>query len=53
MKIKITIALLALGLAVQIRAQEGGQVAQGKWLIEINTGFGAGGLGHTANTGFV
>ena len=51
-------AFAVLGLS-QVNAQEasnGGQTSKGKWLIEANTGFSAGGeigfVQHTANTGF-
>ncbi|MCF2875650.1 MULTISPECIES: hypothetical protein [unclassified Tenacibaculum] len=47
MKKLFVIAMMAFGFAVN--AQENGQTAKGKWLIEGNTGFGA---AHTASTGF-
>lgn len=58
-KLFLCAAIAALGLS-QVNAQEaatGGQTSKGKWLIEANTGFSAGGgevglLQHTANTGF-
>ena len=36
-----------------IEAQDGQQTEKGNWLIDSHTGFSAGGLGHTAITGFV
>ncbi|MFG6686119.1 hypothetical protein ACGK9U_06025 [Mariniflexile sp. HNIBRBA6329] len=58
-KLLLSAAIAVLGLS-QINAQEaatGGQTSKGKWLIEANTGFSAGGgeiglLQHTSNTGF-
>jgi hypothetical protein len=58
-KLLLSAAIAVFGLS-QINAQEvaeGGQTSKGKWLIEANTGFSAGGgeigfLQHTANTGF-
>ncbi len=59
-KLFLTAAIAVLGFT-QVNAQDvvdGGQTSKGKWLIEANTGFSAGGGGeaaflqHTANTGF-
>ncbi len=50
MKKLLFIAMVAFGLTAN--AQDGdnsGQTSKGKWLIEANTGFGA---GHAASTGF-
>ncbi|TDQ25512.1 hypothetical protein [Tenacibaculum caenipelagi] len=47
-KLLLVIAMVATGFTAN--AQEAnGQTEKGKWLIETNTGFGA---GHIANTGF-
>ena len=49
------ITALAVGVIFSANAQNdssGGATDKGSWLIEANTGFGAGGLGNTANTGF-
>lgn len=57
-KLLLSAAIAVLGLS-QVNAQDeavGGQTSKGKWLIEANTGFTAGGeagyIQHTANTGF-
>jgi hypothetical protein len=52
------IGFFAVGIIFSANAQDSneGQTAQGKWLIEANTGFAGGGelslYQHTANTGF-
>lgn len=42
----------AVGLSQSSDDGDGGATDKGSWLVEANTGFGAGGFGHTANTGF-
>lgn len=57
---KLLFAAFAVFAFTQVNAQEddaSNQTSKGKWLIEANTGFSAGGgeaglLQHTANTGF-
>ena len=53
-KLLITAAVAVLGFA-NVSAQEEATtsaLSKGSWLVEANTGFGAGDYGHTANTGF-
>ncbi len=60
MKKLILLSIFAIFAIASINAQElaaNGQTSKGKWLIEANTGFSAGGgevglMQHTANTGF-
>lgn len=54
MKILITSLFLvsAAGFSQSSGDSDGGATDKGSLLIEANTGFGAGGLGHSANTGF-
>ncbi|WP_225035749.1 hypothetical protein [Winogradskyella sp. SM1960] len=53
-KLLFTAAVAVLGFT-SVSAQEeatGSALSKGSWLVEANTGFGAGDYGHTANTGF-
>ncbi|WP_435314864.1 hypothetical protein [Cellulophaga fucicola] len=58
MKKLFIVAITALGFTFAAQAQDaatstnGGQTAQGKWLIEANTGFGGQAGTPAANTGF-
>ncbi len=52
MKKVIVVVFLIAAWSFNSNAQDGGSTDQGSILIEANTGFGGGGLGNSANTGF-
>ena len=52
MKKVIVAFLLVTAWSFTTNAQDGGSTDKGSILIEVNTGFGGGGLGNAASTGF-
>ena len=54
MKKLLLIAAVAVFGFTNVNAQDddSNALSEGSWLVEANTGFGAGGFGHTAATGF-